>query len=104
MAAVAPLRVEITVNTEPLRAALYDLLQVLGHAGVAEALYGAPGVLVIERSMADTRDGREQIIADVQSAFEDEKIGVILIKDGQSVSKTLKALGYVPGVPAQGYA
>lgn len=96
----------ITVDKEPLRAALYELLQVLGRAGIADALYAAPGVLTIPRKLADTRDGREQIIADVQSAFEDDKIGVILIKDGESVAEALRALGHVPGVPAtpQGFA
>lgn len=93
-------------HRERQRAALYELLSSLGYDGAAEALYAAPGALMVPRSLADTRDGREEIIAQVQhEAFEDEQVGVIVIKDGKTLGEALRACGYSHSSPTmQGYA
>ncbi len=89
---------------ERQRASLYELLSSLGYDASAAALYAAPGVLTIPRSLADTRDGREEIIAQVsQGAFEEPSIGVIIIQDGKPLGRVLQEL-HPPNTRTAGYA
>lgn len=89
MAKLGEVKVQVVFDAEPLRAAVYELLCAMGCEPQADVLYAAPGVLDIPRSMADTRDGREQIVSLVQAAFEDPRTGVILIKDAKPLDEVL---------------
>ncbi len=89
MAQIGDIKVNVVFEAEPLRAAVYELLCAMGCEPQADVLYAAPGVLDIPRSLADTRDGREEIVSLVQAAFEDSKVGVILIKDSKSLDEVL---------------
>ncbi len=93
MAHIGEVKIKVSVEVEHKerqRSALYALLEDLGYEASAEALYAAPGVLTIPRSLVDTRDGREELIAQIlHEAFADEKVGVVVIKDGKSLGETL---------------
>ncbi len=103
MARMKDIKVEVTFEREPLRAAVYELLCAMGCEPQADVLYAAPGVIDIPRAMADTRDGREEIMSLIKAAFEDPKVGVILIKDGRPLGEVMNEI-YRKTAPTQGFA
>lgn len=76
---------------DAIRAALYELLQAHGYEAAADALYGAQGILTIPRSQAETRDGRDEIVAAVGEAFDEGKIGLIVITEPDKIKKAVEA-------------
>ncbi len=92
MAHVGEVKIKVSVeieHKERQRYALYALLEGLGYEASAEALYAAPGFLTIPRSRIDTRDGREELMAEVFQEFLDEKVGVIIIQDGKPLGEVV---------------
>jgi hypothetical protein len=64
-----------------IRETLRKLLDQAGESAAAECLrQPGTGVISLPQSMANTRDGREEAIAMLQEAFEDERIGAVVIR------------------------
>lgn len=97
MARTPDIKIRVTLDPEPLKASLRDVLRALGFDAAAEALDSAPGVMTIPRSMGDTRDGREEIISQVGEAFDDPMVGCIIITDGPTSMDYLQAFGRAQG-------